>query len=256
MNLKISALFILMALSLIACVSTGGPQKTKLDPSKAIDTRLDLGMKYLDAGNRDQALRQFLDVLSTDKKNARGLQGLAIVHQLNGEMEDAEKAFKKSLSYANKEQINTIRYTYGLFLSRESRFAEAQAQFEAVAKEIGHPQRATALYYIGRCALELNNLDRAKGAFTHSLNLQSSMAAPALELADLSFQERDYSSAKNYLDRYNKRGEASARSLWIGIRLERIFGNQDKEASLALALKNMFGYSQEYLEYKQLMGNN
>jgi type IV pilus assembly protein PilF len=37
----------------------------------------------------------------------------------------------------------------------------------------------------------------------------------------------------------------------LGIQLEKVFGNKDKEASLALILKNNFPYSKEYLEYKQ-----
>ncbi|HEY0894045.1 MAG TPA: type IV pilus biogenesis/stability protein PilW, partial [Cellvibrio sp.] len=42
-------------------------------------------------------------------------------------------------------------------------------------------------------------------------------------------------------------------ALLLGIRLERVFGNKDKEASYLLVLKNRFPYSKEYLEYKQTM---
>ena len=35
-----------------------------------------------------------------------------------------------------------------------------------------------------------------------------------------------------------------------------IFGNKDKEASYALALRNLHPYSQEYLEYKKALQNN
>ena len=247
----INLVFSILLLS--GCVSTGVTKASKVDPAKAMDTRIELGMKYLDAGNRDQALRQFLDVLEVDKKNARGLQGLALVHQLNGEPEPAEVNFQKSIKYAGKKEVSSSRYTYGLFLSRQGRYEDASVQFEEVAKDLSYPERANSLYFAGRCALEIGNIARAKAAFTHSLNLRSTLAPSAIELADLAFQGQDYSTAKRYLDRYNKLTEPSARSLWLGIRIERIFDNQDRVSSQALALKNMFGYSKEYLEYKTLI---
>ena len=64
-----------------------------------------------------------------------------------------------------------------------------------------------------------------------------------------------YPASKDYFDRYAKLVKESgqpqsARSLWLGIRLERVFGNKDAEASLALQLKNNHPYSPEYLEYQ------
>lgn len=243
------------ALLFIGCVSTSSTVERSIDPKKAAETRIELGMKYLEAGNRDQALRQFLDVLEHDKKNARGLLGLAMVHQLNGEPEDAEHNFLQAIKYSDKSNLSQIRHSYGLFLVRQLRYAEAQEQFEEVAKDLGFPERAAALYFAGRCALEQGNTIRAKAAFNHSSNLRPELASPVIELADLAFQEQDYANAKRYLDRYHVLTKPTARSLWLGIRIERIFGNQDKIASQALALKNLFGYSKEYLEYKQLIEN-
>jgi type IV pilus assembly protein PilF len=74
-----------------------------------------------------------------------------------------------------------------------------------------------------------------------------------IELALMQFDERDFESSKKNLDRYLEIAAASSKSLWLGIRIERIFGNKDKEASYALALKNLHPYSQEYLEYKNLL---
>ncbi|WP_053980672.1 type IV pilus biogenesis/stability protein PilW [Marinagarivorans algicola] len=241
---------------LAACVSTGGVHQVDADPRKALDTRIELGMKYLDTGNRDQALRQFLEVLDIDRKNPEALKGLALVHQMNGEIAEAEAAFKKSIRYADDSMISSAEFKYGLFLSRQQRYKEAMEQFESVATNLVFPQRAESLYFVGRCALALGNKVRAKAAFTHSLNLRKNSASPALELADLAYQEQDYSMAKKYLDRFNRYSEPSARSLWLGIRIDRTFGHKDKMASQAMALKNLFGYSREYLQYKQLIENN
>lgn len=247
---------VLLAATLGGCVSTGGATKAKIDPSKAAETRIQLGMRYLDSGNRDQALRQFLDVLKNDKKNPLALQGLGLVHQVNGEPEPAEEAFLKAIKYADERNLTKVRYSYGIFLSRQNRYEDAILQFDHVSKDLGFEKRASALYFTGRCALEMGNKIRAEAAFSHALNLKPRMGSAALELSDLAFQEQDYATAKQHLDRFNSVSKPTARSLWLGIRIERIFGNKDKLASQALALKNLFGYSKEYLEYKLLMGQN
>ena len=72
-------------------------------------------------------------------------------------------------------------------------------------------------------------------------------------LVELNFQKKEYAESKRFLDQYASLRNHTARSLLLGIRIERIFGNKDKEASYALLLKNRYPYSKEYLEYKQTM---
>ena len=96
----------------------------------------------------------------------------------------------------------------------------------------------------------LGNNARARAAFEHASILDKRMSIPYLELADIHFQSQEFAQAKRYLDTYMNREQPNARALYLAIRLERIFGNKDKEASHALSLKNYFPYSKEYLEYK------
>ena len=77
-----------------------------------------------------------------------------------------------------------------------------------------------------------------------------------LELAELKFDDGDYSRAKHYLDRFSERNRQVPQSLWLGVRIEKIFGNRDKERSYALALKNLFPYSDETLKYQKMVAEN
>lgn len=52
------------------------------------------------------------------------------------------------------------------------------------------------------------------------------------------------------IDRYEKMAPSSARQLWLGIRLQRILGDKNKQASYELALRNLFPGSPEYKAYK------
>ena len=247
--------FLFCVFCVSACVTTGDVGKRKVDKQKALEANVKLGMAYLQQKKRDSALRAFTKALDFDNNSAEAHQGMALVHQLNGEMELAEESFKTALRSRADFSRAGIELSYGRFLRTQDRCKEAVKYFESAGKDITYPNRSDALYNLGLCAQEMGNEERAKASYEYALNLNNNFAPAALELAHISFADRDYANAKKYLDVYAANSRQSARSLWLGIRIERIFGNKDKEASYALALKNLHPYSKEYLEYKNLIEN-
>ncbi len=238
--------------NLVGCVTTLDRQKPKIDEQKVVESNVKLGMAYLQQKQRDSALRAFSRALEIDNKSAEAHMGLGVIHQRNGELELAEKSFKKAeRSRADFSEAN-IAYTYGRFLMESERYKEAIKKFEKAGSDITYARRADAIYSMGVCADRLGDKQRAISSFEHALNLNTRHAPAALELAHQRFEQREYDQAKTYLDIYARNARQSARSLWLGIRIERIFGNKDKEASYALALKNLHPYSREYLMYKEL----
>lgn len=242
------------AVALAGCVTT--TNQTRVDGESAYNKRIELGMKYLEIGKRDNARYQFSRALKFKKDSAPAYQGIAMVHQANGEMEPADKAFEKALKLANDDNRSAIFVSYGRFLMETGRTADACPYFEGAAKDYDFAHRAEALYSAGRCAAKIGNEARVKAAYEHALNLNPNHAPTLIELAEIYFTEGEYPKAKRLVDRLAKVAQPTAQSLWLGIRIERIFGNRDKEASLALALKNLHPYSKEYLEYKQLRDGN
>lgn len=245
---------ILAVLFVSGCVTTtDAPKKVSVDKKSAVEDYVELGMRYLNNKNRDAAIGAFTRAVEIDNKSAEAHQGLAMVHQLNGETELAEKSFKKALRGRADFSMSGVKNSYGRFLFENNRYEEALKYFEEAGSDLQYRGRATSMLMVGRCAQHLGDKTRAKGAFEFALNLNSRMAAPSLELADLYFQERNYTDAKKYLDQFAANAKHNPRSLWLGIRIERIFGNKDREASYALSLKNLHPYSQEYLDYKKFI---
>lgn len=253
-NLGLVSIFLSVFL-LSSCVSnidTGAP---KVDKQKALEAHVKLGMNYLQKGDRDRAQRSFAKAQELDSRSAEAMQGVALVHQINGELELAEEKFKKALKLRADFSMASIELSYARFLYAAERYDEAIGFLEAASSDINYPSRVNALYLLGLCSLQLGDRVRAIGSFEHALNINPRYAPAAIELAELYFEDRVYPDAKKYLDIFGANSRQSARSLWLGIRLERIFGNKDKEASYALALKNLHPYSKEYLEYKRLQNN-
>jgi type IV pilus assembly protein PilF len=240
-----------LSLLVSGCVSTTTGSPRAVDKQKSLDSYIALGMAYLQRDDRDSSRRNFEKALEVDSNSHQAHNGMGLLFQLTGEPDLAEQSFKRALR-ANRS-FTQARVNYGVFLYSDNRFEEAFESFELAAQDLSYDRRALALAYIGQAALKTGNLVRARSAFEHSLSVDNKLALPMLELALMQFNEEDFESSKKNLDRHLKTSKSSPKSLWLGIRIERIFGNKDKEASYALALQNLHPYSKEYLEYKKIL---
>ncbi len=246
--------FIILAvliLGLSACVETVTGDNLTADPEAALASQIMLGEGYLRSGDRARARKHFDRALEYDKSSPGALNGLALIYQLEAEYDKAEDYFKRALRSDNN--FSQARNNYALFLYSQKRFEDAYDEFEIVTKDVTYERRPQALVSFGLTAKELGRVDKAEVAFERALSLNNDLLSAIIEMAELKFNRQDYTSAKRLLDRYNTLAQQSARSLWLGIRIERIFGNKDKEASYALALRNLHPYSKEYLEYKRII---
>ncbi len=244
-----------LALVLLAgCVTTtSGGGNVKVDKDKALNTHIQLGLSYIRNRNLDLARHHFIKAFDINPNAEGAHNGRALLYQLEGEPALAEKHFKKALDI--DPAFTQARNNYGSFLYQNKRYPEAYRAFELAAADLEYSRRAIALLSLGRTALKLNKLDKAEAAFSQALVLQPRLAPAMAELAEINFNKKAYADAKKYLEQYASISRQSPRTLWLGIRLERIFGNRDKEASYALALKNLHPYSKEYLEYQRLINS-
>ncbi|WP_317931597.1 type IV pilus biogenesis/stability protein PilW [Halioxenophilus sp. WMMB6] len=243
---------VLLQLFLGGCVTTRtGGTESNMDTEKALEKRVQLVLNYVRQGNRDLARSSLNKARAIDADDPRVLNATAMLYQLEGEPLLAEKEFKKAIG--RNPEFSTARNNYGVLLSSQERYQEALEQFEGAGRDLEYDRRDVALTNLGQTAQLLGMHEKAKASFEHAVRLNPKSLTPIIELAKIEFSERNYAQAKGYLDRADTLGSPTPQSLWLGIRLERIFGNRDKEASLALALKNMYPYSAEYLEYKRLL---
>src|SRR5690606_5375015 len=218
----------LCAVLLGGCVSDiNRPREQTVDMNKALELHIKLAEGYIQKSNRESARHHLRKAFEINKSSAAATGAMAQLYELEGELELAEEHYR--LALRRDRQLTQTRNQYGSFLYRETRYEDALEQFEMAAADLDYDNRARVLVNVGRTALKLGNNRRAETVFKHATVLNRQLAAPLIELADLSFQQRDYASAKQYLDRYTTLRRATARSLLLGIRIERTFGNKDKE---------------------------
>lgn len=246
--LRFSALLVVLFLG--GCVTSDTTGRV-VDKQKALNAHVNLGVAYIERDNRDGARRHFQKAFAIDSNSAAAHNGMGRLYQRNGEVGLAEKSFQKALK---DTRFTQARYDYGQFLLAQERYQEAYDMFTIASEDLNYALRAESLAAIGVVSLKLNNRPKAKSVFQHALNINDNLPNAMIELAEIYFDDQEYARSKEYLDRYVSIKKNTARSLWLGIRIERIFGNKDKEASYALALKNLHPYSKEYLQYQKTAG--
>ncbi|MFT4918112.1 MAG: type IV pilus assembly protein PilF [Zhongshania aliphaticivorans] len=247
-------LFVVVATASIhGCVTTkNGGFASKKDEQKAFDTSLQLARNYISQGNWNQAKRHLQYVEEKDKNNPETLEALALVFQNTGELEMAEKYYQRSIATAPK--VSRVRNNYAAFLYARGRYAEAASQLEIVVQELLYEKRVEAFVNLGRCYMQLNELPKAEEAFKRAFLMQGDDANVLMSLAEVYFRMGRFAEAQRYYDAFRtKNVNQSASALWLGIRLADKFDDKNTHASFALALKNLYPKSEEYLLYKAYM---
>ena len=249
------ALLVISTLLLSACVTETQHSAYTKEVSKdsAVQSHVDAGMEYLAKGDSENALRHLKNAYEIDPKSPVVQNGLAVAFQMSGENELAEKHYKAALRADSK--MTMAHNNYGVFLYRQGRYPEACKQMRLVIKDTLYDGRTNAFLNLGQCELKLGNLEVAEEAFERALAMNRMNPPPMLELADINMQQGEYVKAQNYYKTYKMMAEQNARSLYIGIQLAEYFDDEDNLASYALALKNMYPYSEEYLRYRNETNN-
>lgn len=232
-------------------MTTSGPsEKSERQRSQeALANYVQLGLGYIGRGNRDQARRSLLRALEIDDRSPAAHNGMALLYQLEQDPERAEDHFLAALRY--DRDFTQARNNYGVFLASQERYQEAYEQFQIAAGDVNYALRPRVFLSLGLMAERLGKGEEAREAWERAIALQPDLGAAYLELAEYYLAAQDYPQAKRYLAAYGRLAEPSARSLWLAVRVEAAFGNANGVASKGLALRKLFPYAEETLEYQQ-----
>jgi type IV pilus assembly protein PilF len=236
-------------LSLQGCVTTqtGGFEEKK-DPKKAVEFSVQAAQGYIQQGNWEAAKRHLKTALAIDDHDAGVHETMAQVFWRTGEFEQADLHFRRAVTLKGDARI---RNNYAAFLYDRKRYAEAEDELEKVAEDLLYDRRADAFVNLGRVRIKLKKYAAAKDVLERAALMDRNNLLIVFELAEVYYQLGDYAKSQAYYDGYRTALKVqSAASLWLGIRLAEKFGDHDAVASYALALKNLYPQSEEYLAYK------
>jgi type IV pilus assembly protein PilF len=238
-------LVLILALSamLSACVTETTGQQKAASPEKQLQTLVDLGVGYIRNREYARAKDNLSRALLIDPASPLVHNAFGLVYQLEGETEQADIHFKQAI--ADKTYTRAIN-NYGAFLFAEGRYEESIEQLEVAAVDRFYQNRPLVYENLGVAYLRLGDSVKAEEAFLRSTQLNPGQGRAMLQLAEIRFDQRNYVEARQYYQRYVNTNSQSARSLWLCVRVNRVFEDQDGEASCALLLRNIFPASEEF----------
>lgn len=243
------ALLLLAASLLVGCVSTGDvdPMKTEKGRDEARDAYIQLGIGYLQQGATEGAKIPLKKALELDPSNADAHAALALVFQIEMEPQLADEHFLQAISQRSGDA--RLLNNYGSFLFEQKRYQDAFERYTQASQDTLYPERSRVFENLGSTSLMLNKREQAKGYFEKSLRLNSRQPRALLEMAILSYEDKQYVPARGYFESYLGLADHDARSLLLGARLAKIFEDRDAAASLGLQLKRLYPGTPEYQQY-------
>jgi len=244
---------VLAVLMLSACVTeTEQVFNTDTSPEQALRTRVELARRYIGEGNWADAKRNLIIAAKIDPRAPDVYEAFALVYQSTGEYELAEENFKKAISL--KRPFSRARNNYAAFLYSQGRYQEAEDQLEVVIKDTLYDSRPRAFINLGLCRVRLGDPEGARVALTRALTMDRTNRLALLELAHVEFELGHWRSAERHLDIYKALvRRANPRALWLGVRLAHALGEENAQASQALALRNLYPESVEFQAYERAL---
>ena len=245
--------FFLSLFLLSGCVTetTGGIQKKEIDPQDVVDNLINLGVGYLNQGDYARAKANLRKALDIDSRSPLAHTMFGVLFEMEGEDRLAEEHFKKAIRF--DPNFSLARNNYGTFLFAQDRFEEAVEQLIAATQDRFYLKRPHAFENLGVSYLRLGETVKAEEAFVRAVELNFSQSRALLELASIRFDQKNFVESRSLYQRHASVSGQSAPSLWLCVRLARVFDNMDQEASCALVLKNIFPASNEYHQYKNTL---
>ena len=244
--LKMLMLGLLIALPLTACVTGSQTSNQGIYSESAIRERArahsDLAAAYLQQNKYEIALNEFTIATQIDPAYSPAYNGLALVQAALGEHAKADANFKKALQL--QPNSSESHNNYGSFLCARKRYDESITHFLEAVKNPLYTTPNLAYANAGICSARKNNMKNAELYLNKALQIQPLTYSVAYQLADIQFKRGDVVTAKSTLQNVLV-AAPSPESLWLGIKIERVLGGRDNEASYALQLRQQYPNSEQ-----------
>lgn len=213
------------------------------DARKRATNRLQLAVLYFQDGKTTFALDEVKQAILADPGWYEPYWMRGLIQMQTTDYVQAESSFQRALGI--NPNAADLKHNYGILLCKMKRYDEGLKMFAAALASPTYGQIAKTYLEQGNCLLAMGNKPQAESSYQKSYELDASNAVTAYHMAALMFERNENVRAQFYARRINNSEQASAESLWLGIKIERRIGNADAANQLAAQLRKRFGQSSE-----------
>ncbi|HEU0219711.1 MAG TPA: type IV pilus biogenesis/stability protein PilW [Gallionella sp.] len=240
-------MFSLTVLTGCGTPSGGGqstPDQLKSRTSASAKVHTELAGMYYERAQMGVALGEIDAALQADQNYAPAYSVRGLIHMALREYQEAEEDFQQSLRLDRND--SETHNNYGWFLCERGKEKESIPHFIAALKNplYGTPERA--YLNAGLCSRKVGNNKDAEEFLQRALQVQPGLPQALLAMAELSFDNGDYTAAKKYFAKFSEKSDSlTAEQLWLAVRIERKVGDRNAEASYGMQLRKRFPDARE-----------
>ncbi len=194
-------LLFIFLLNVTACTLQQNEQIINTNSAAANDN-MQLGLAYLQQGNRVRAKQKLLLALQQDHNSAQIQDAMAYFLEVTGDTHQAEVYYLRALQLTPHSGV--ALNNYGVFLCRIGKYTESENQFLAATQDPNYLNTAKAYENAGLCAEEIPDFNNATQFLLLAVKQDPKIAQVWFELAQISYEKGDKQLADQYMTTYLK----------------------------------------------------
>jgi len=214
--------------------------------NRLAETNVKLGVVYFQQGNYEYALVKFRKALELDDSLPNGHYAIALLYDHLGKPQTAIKHFERSIEI--NPQYSDALNAYAAFLCRKKEYDRADVKFRRALANPLYRSHALVRMNAGLCAMRAGKLDKAENYFRNLLQSNPNTPTALYQMSKINFDTERFLQARGYIQRFAALGNHTAKSLLLGVKIERILGGKNARAKYALILQRKFPDSDESRE--------
>lgn len=235
----------MIVLILAGCASPGEDGQSVSQHARGVaKIHTELAAAYFERTQYAVALQEVGVAMQADDNYAPAYNVRGLIRMALREDEQADADFRRSLKLepGNSETHNN----FGWFLCQRGHAKDSVMQFLEALKDPLYATPEVAYANAGVCARKAGDLQAAESYLQRALILRPGMPEALFGLADVSFANADFATAKSYFLRFQQlTQDLNAEQLWLAVRIERKMHDRNSEASYAMQLSKRFPESRE-----------
>jgi type IV pilus assembly protein PilF len=222
------------------------------ETQKAVISNTSLGLEYMNRGQYEVALGKLKKAVKQDPNYAPAQTVLAVLYERIGEQELAGRHYKKAYEASPKD--GDVNNNYGVYLCQTGKSDQAIGHFLTALDDPFYSSPSIALSNAGSCALSIGDYAGADEYLLRALKIEPDQPDALMNMAELSFAQKNYLSARAFLQRYEAVSEHRAETLLLAYKIEVASNNAKAANTYKLMLEHNFPDSEQTAEVRRLAG--
>lgn len=210
-------------------------KEARFDDAAKYNTQL--GLAYLNQGDRSRAKRKLLLALSQAPESPGVNEAMAYYMEKSGDVEQAEIYYHKAMSLS--KHAGTQLNNYGTFLCRQGKYRASEKYFLKAVKDIAYDHTAGAYENAGLCVLAIQDEKNAAIYFTKALEQDPSRGQSLFELVKLLKKQDKIDEALMFLKKYTNLTLHNSTLLSLAIEVSEKAGKTEMAAEYQSTLSHL-----------------